>query len=152
MKPRKNIRVQSAQEIGDDPSRREFLEAVAALRPEDVAHRIEEEEVHKAPPRRKKGLPILETVDLHGLTAEQGIAKLRAALHRLRGRDGRVQVIVGKGKHSPDGVGVLREVIPAWMDTAGRALVAEWRWAGPKEGGRGALLVRLRQVRASAGL
>jgi len=136
----------------DERAQSEFLDAVASLTRQDVAHRIEADLREKEtgdPPQRKGEERIVETVDLHRLTGEQATRRLRAAFSRLKGRQGLVRVIVGKGIHSPESVGVLREIVPAWMDGSGRQFVAEWRWAGPKEGGQGALIVRLRRPRSS---
>jgi DNA-nicking Smr family endonuclease len=129
-------------------ARREFIRAVSALSLEDVAHRIEHDEgtdEARHEPRRNKALPILETLDLHRLTGKQAIARLQTAFQRLAGKQGLVCVIVGKGSHSPDGVAVLRGIVPQWMGSAGRAYVAQWHWAKPHQGGQGALIVRLRR-------
>lgn len=34
-----------------------------------------------------------------------------------------VRIVYGKGRHSPDGQGVLREVIPRWLAAEGRRWV-----------------------------
>jgi DNA-nicking Smr family endonuclease len=45
--------------------------------------------------------------------------------------------------HSPDGVGVLRDVVQAWFAHGGRQFVSGWKWAGKKEGGSGVIVARL---------
>jgi len=51
-------------------------------------------------------------------------------------------VIVGKGHGSPGGVPVLGPEVRRWLDEHPR-LVASWEEAPLREGGSGALLVRL---------
>ncbi len=52
-------------------------------------------------------------------------------------------VVVGKGRGSPDGIPVLAPAVRAWL-AEHPALVAGFEEAPPREGGTGALLVRLR--------
>jgi len=149
---RRAKRAPNADEDDAERARRDFLDAVNALTHEDVAQRIAQDgraEDGRQQPRRGKALPVVETIDLHRLTGDQAIARLRTAFQRLAGSEGSVRVIVGKGIHSPDGVSVLRETVPNWMDTTGRTYVAEWRWARLGEGGPGALIVRLRRPRSA---
>jgi len=65
-----------------------------------------------------------ETVDLHGLTAEQALRRVGQALHaaRVRGRT-RILVITGAGWGNPDQKPVLRTKVEAWLrGPEGRAL------------------------------
>lgn len=146
---RRAEQTQQPKDRDGEAAGREFLEAIRSLAPQDVAHRIDADQPPPSVagrPKRRKGPQIVATIDLHRLTGAEAVQRLRAEFVRLCGRTGLVQVIVGKGTHSEDGIGVLHESIPRWMDAGGREFVAEWRWASPREGGRGALMVRLRRA------
>jgi DNA-nicking Smr family endonuclease len=87
-------------------------------------------------------------LDLHGLGVRDAIAateRFLAEAHAAGIRE--VRIVYGKGRHSPDGRGVLREVIPRWLAGDGRQWVAR---ADPEPDARGedaAILVRLRRGR-----
>ena len=69
-----------------------------------------------------RGLPRL---DLHGFGARDAIAATEAFLadaHRAGVSE--VRIVYGKGRHSPGGRGVLREVIPRWLANEGGRWVA----------------------------
>lgn len=85
--------------------------------------------------------PVGETLDLHGLTADQARAKVRAALERIRkAKPGTlVHVITGKGNHSV-GQPVLRGAIRALLRSGSLPQVARWG-VDDDEGG---FLVRLK--------
>ncbi len=87
----------------------------------------------------------LPRLDLHGLGVKDAIA---ATEHFLRDaqREGiaRVRIVYGKGRHSPGGRGVLREVVPRWLAGDGRPFVVS---AEPEPDARGedaAIVVELR--------
>ena len=94
--------------------------------------------------RKEKRPTILDEVDLHGMKVDEATAILRACMKRWKGREGHYRVIVGKGSHSHNGVGVLRDVVPRWLDAHARPAIAEWRWGKRGEGGDGVLIVRMR--------
>jgi len=92
-------------------------------------------------------------LDLHGMNALQAyeamIGFMRAAYHKgMR----TVLVIPGRGKNSPDGMGVLREKVQAWLthDPFKRVVLA-FCTAQPSHGGTGALYVLLRKHKKSRG-
>jgi DNA-nicking Smr family endonuclease len=70
----------------------------------------------------RRGIPVL---DLHGFGVRDAIAATEAFL-RDAGNAGvaEVRIVYGKGRHSPGGRGVLREVIPRWLADDGRRWVA----------------------------
>jgi DNA-nicking Smr family endonuclease len=63
-------------------------------------------------------------LDLHGLGVRDALAATERFLREAQ-RDGvaDVRIVYGKGRHSPGGRGVLREVIPRWLAGDGRAYV-----------------------------
>lgn len=92
-------------------------------------------------------------LDLHGMNALQAyeamIGFMRAAYHKgMR----TVLVIPGRGRNSPDGMGVLREKVQAWLthDPFKRVVLA-FCTAQPSHGGAGALYVLLRKYKKSRG-
>lgn len=97
--------------------------------------------------RLKRGKVEPEAVlDLHGLTQARAHAQLTAFVRRAHECALRcVLVITGKG--SPTKAGVLRTMVPRWLEEE-RATVAGVQAAHVKHGGAGALYVYLRRVRA----
>jgi DNA-nicking Smr family endonuclease len=85
------------------------------------------------------------TLDLHGLsvkasrrlTEEFVTASFRAGISPVR-------IIYGKGINSPEGKGVLREVIPRWCEKEGSTWVASYRREVDAKGGDGSILLFLR--------
>ena len=136
---------QPAVESSEDRREREFREAVDSITEKDVKRHTRREDNRGAAAPQQLPDKIAETVDLHGLTVDEATRRLAAVVRRWRGSGQCVRAIVGKGHHSPQGVGVLREAIPAWLDGVGHRWVAEWRWARPNEGGDGAIVARLRR-------
>jgi len=99
--------------------------------------------------RMKKGtLKIEGRLDLHGLTQEEAHNQLIRFVTDAHGRAKRqVLVITGKGDAGA-GTGVLRTRVPQWLNMAPlRPLVVAFDYARPKDGGEGALYVRLRKPR-----
>ena len=60
-----------------------------------------------------------------------------------------VRIVYGKGRHSPGSKGVLREVIPRWLDGEGRRYVISAAPAPDAFGEDGAMRVRIRPSGAS---
>ena len=85
-------------------------------------------------------------LDLHRVRAaeaQRAVADFVRSEHRRGAR--RLLIIVGKGLHSEDGVGVLaRAAVAALTDGVAAPLVAAVSSAHPKHGGSGALAVILR--------
>ena len=109
---------------------------------------------------RRGEITIEARIDLHGLTRDEAHAALNRFLARSR-RAGRrcVLVITGKGGRRAgsgddapfmqrDGPGVLRSLVPDWLETGeNRARVLAYRTARPGDGGDGAFYVLLRRRR-----
>jgi DNA-nicking Smr family endonuclease len=93
-------------------------------------------------------------IDLHGMTQAEAHGALVRFLHRAQAAGhGLVLVVTGKGSgQHPDGFmderGVLRRMVPHWLTRPDlRPLVLGFDEAGPRQGGHGALYVRLRRIR-----
>ena len=87
------------------------------------------------------GVPVL---DLHGLGVRDAITATERFL-RDCAADGvrEVRIVYGKGRGSPDGRGVLREVIPRWLAHEGASLIASAVPEPDASGADGAMRVRL---------
>ena len=99
-------------------------------------------------PTTGHGLPRL---DLHGFGVRDAIAATQAFLidaHRAGATE--VRIVYGKGRHSPGGRGVLREVIPRWLASDGRRWVASATPEPDAYGEDAAILVVLRARDAAA--
>ncbi|WP_026480344.1 Smr/MutS family protein [Ahrensia sp. 13_GOM-1096m] len=96
----------------------------------------------------KGRLPIDSQVDLHDLTQDQAIHRLQAFLTQARNLGQRhVLVITGKGG-SPTSEGVLRRMLPIWLNMpAFSSIVNGYQAASRGHGGDGAFYVRLRRLR-----
>jgi DNA-nicking Smr family endonuclease len=92
-----------------------------------------------ASPRREPRL------DLHGLGVTDAIASTERFLAdaRASGVD-TVRIVYGKGRHSPGGRGVLREVIPRWLAGDGRRFVASAVPEPDASGEDAAIVVKIR--------
>lgn len=84
-------------------------------------------------------------LDLHGIHAEEVSRVVRDFVVKGRRRGLRLLLLVhGKGIHSEDGLGVLREkVIQALSQGPTALMVRAFSTAGERLGGRGAIVVRL---------
>ncbi len=88
-------------------------------------------------------------LDLHGQNVEQACSQLMHFIKDSYLRDLRcVLVIPGRGRNSPEGQGILRERVQAWLtrDPLKRVVLA-FCTALPRHGGAGALYVLLRKRR-----
>jgi len=88
-------------------------------------------------------------LDLHGLNARQAFDALVGFVRRSWHRDMRALLLIpGRGKNSPDGVGVLRERVQSWLtqDPLKRVVLA-FCTAKPVDGGPGSLYILLRKYR-----
>jgi DNA-nicking Smr family endonuclease len=91
---------------------------------------------------RTRKVVIEGRVDLHGLTQNQAQEKLKQFLIQAQlAHKEWVLVITGKG--SVTHKSVLRQVVPQWLDQW--SLVTTYMMAKPKDGGSGALYVRIRR-------
>ncbi len=88
-----------------------------------------------------RAVPVL---DLHGLGVRDAIGATERFLVDCAA-DGvtEARIIYGKGRGSPGGRGVLREVIPRWLASDGARWVASATPEPDASGGDGAIRVRL---------
>lgn len=89
-------------------------------------------------------------IDLHGMTQETAHRALCAFLARAHDRGSRcVIVVTGKGSRGGEGGGVLRRMVPMWLNEPGlRTRILSFTHAQPQHGGEGALYVLLKRHRA----
>ena len=98
-------------------------------------------------------------LDLHGLTQDRALRRLKRFLAEAQADGARlVLVITGKGAPAEGGDftapvrGVLRRAVPEWLAAPElRPLVAGFDEAGRRHGGGGAIYVRIRRSRGDAG-
>lgn len=92
-------------------------------------------------------LPIEATIDLHGLSRARAHDALVPFLAACQGRERTcVLVVTGHGRRGAEGAGVLRELVPRWLnEPALRPRVLAFATAQPRHGGDGALYVLLRK-------
>lgn len=88
-------------------------------------------------------LHVEETLDLHGETVAQGIARLREFLARTSSLRRCVLVVHGKGLHSEHGA-PLREAVLSELLGACSGFVHALASAVPRDGGEGATYILLR--------
>jgi DNA-nicking Smr family endonuclease len=120
-------------EVADDGRR---VEGRRIDLPMDVVRRL-----------RRGSLPVDGRLDLHGMSVREARGQLELFLRTMRSRGERcVLVIHGKGEHSPDGMGILRGEIAAWLSQgASSEHVAAFATASEHDGGEGAVYVLLRR-------
>ena len=89
-------------------------------------------------------------LDLHGMTEPAAHRALSAFVQSAHKRGDRlVLVVTGKGAKSDLGRGVLKTMVPRWLEEAPMAkVIAEKRWAHIHHGGEGALYVYLRKAKS----
>ena len=92
-------------------------------------------------------------LDLHGMNARQAYDALISFIRQVYQRGLRTVVIVtGRGRNSPDGIGVLRPLLQRWLtrDPCKRVVLA-FCTAKARDGGAGAVYVLLRKYKKSRG-
>lgn len=91
---------------------------------------------------------IVPTLDLHGLGVKEAVAEtdrfVRAA---AAAGETRIRIVYGKGRGSPGGVGVLRQVIPHWLEHDGATWVERFERQLDATGDDGAVIVWLQGAR-----
>jgi DNA-nicking Smr family endonuclease len=93
----------------------------------------------------REALGIMPTLDLHGLGVQDALRETEQFL-----RDAQevglasVRIVYGKGRRSAGGRGVLRQVIPRWLDGSGRAYVRRWERRPDASGADGGMIVWVR--------
>ncbi|MCX7338378.1 MAG: Smr/MutS family protein [Alphaproteobacteria bacterium] len=97
--------------------------------------------------RDTKNIRLQGRLDLHGLTVER--AKISLETFFLRNQDQGNKwalVITGKGGHANGGRGILKDFVPQWLGQH-PLLIVGYSCAEKKDGGDGALYVRIRKKR-----
>ena len=85
------------------------------------------------------------TLDLHGLGVREALAQTERFLREAQAaREPMVRIIYGKGRGSPGGKGVLRDLIPRWLEREGTGLVERFQRVPDASGADGAVQVWLR--------
>jgi len=88
---------------------------------------------------------LVPTLDLHGLGVKDALAETERFLRAAQGAgEPVVRIVYGKGNRSPGGRGVLREVVPHWLENEGRSLVRHTERLPDQSGADGSIKVRLR--------
>jgi DNA-nicking Smr family endonuclease len=130
---------------------RELVEGNARFEVADDGRRVEGRRVDVPMDtlrRLRRGhYPVDAQVDLHGMGIDQARLALEAFLGSNRARGERcVLVIHGKGGHSPQGIGVLRGEMAAWLSQGPASQhVGAFASAAESDGGDGAVYVLLRK-------
>ena len=92
---------------------------------------------------RLRAMPPQSTLDLHGMKVEEADKAVRGFLEECRAHGLRkVSIITGKGLHSEDGIGVLRQYVSSLLDSTG--FVSEKANAPVSAGGAGAFWIILK--------
>ena len=97
--------------------------------------------------RMQRGqVSIEDRLDLHGLSQEQAQKEVKAFIgSAVQNNFRHVLIITGKGR---DGHGILREKVPEWLKDAPLCYhLNAISYAQPKDGGKGALYIRLKRQR-----
>ncbi len=90
-------------------------------------------------------LGIIPTLDLHGLKVQPALQETEAFLRQAQAlRTPVVRIIYGKGHGSPGGIGILRQVIPDWLDAKSPELVLRYERQLDQSGHDGGVRVWLR--------
>src|SRR5262249_10675755 len=92
---------------------------------------------------------IVPTLDLHGFGVRAALEQTERFLRdaQAEGAAG-VRIVYGKGHGSPGGRGVLRDVVPRWLDREGQALVERYQRIPDASGADGAVKVWVRRAAA----
>lgn len=93
----------------------------------------------------REALGILPTLDLHGLGVREAVRETERFLCEAQAQGvPSLRIVYGKGRRSPAGRGVLREVIPHWLETDGRRLIRRYERRPDASGADGAVIVWVR--------
>jgi len=91
-------------------------------------------------------LGIAPTLDLHGLGVREALTETERFLRHAQALgEPVVRIVYGKGHGSPGARGVLRDVVPRWLDGDGAALVSRYQRVPDASGADGAVKVWLRR-------
>ena len=90
-------------------------------------------------------LGIMPTLDLHGLKVREALEETERFLRHAQAHgDSVVRIVYGKGHGSPGQRGVLREVVPRWLEREGVELVERFQRLPDASGADGSVQVWLR--------
>jgi DNA-nicking Smr family endonuclease len=91
-------------------------------------------------------LGLVPTLDLHGLGVKDALAASERFVRELAAAgEERGRIVYGKGRGSPGGVGVLRQVIPHWLEHDGAVWVERFERRVDASGADGAVIVWVRR-------
>ncbi len=94
---------------------------------------------------RESSRNIIPALDLHGLRVKEALEATEEFLRISQAQGIRqVRIIYGKGKGSPDGKGVLREAVPAWISKEGDGYVSKFQRVIDHDGGDGSIIVTIK--------
>lgn len=100
----------------------------------------------------REALGIMPTLDLHGLGVRAALRETERFLTEAQEEGlGSVRIVYGKGSRSPGGRGVLREVIPRFLDAEGRRFVRRWERRPDTTGADGGMIVWVREAEDEEG-
>lgn len=93
----------------------------------------------------RDALGLYPTLDLHGFGVKEALEATEDFLGDAR-REGlpAVRIVYGKGRRSPGGRGVLRHVVPRWLDENGANLVERYERRPDQSGDDGYVVVWLK--------
>ncbi|MGD9763621.1 MAG: Smr/MutS family protein [Candidatus Binatia bacterium] len=93
----------------------------------------------------RDALGLMPTLDLHGLGVQDALGETERFLSEAQAHHiPSVRIVYGKGHGSAGGRGVLREVVPRWLDGDGRRYVRRWERRPDASGVDGGAIVWVR--------
>jgi DNA-nicking Smr family endonuclease len=121
-----------------------FIENFPKYKPEENKDESYGEQI-KNRRRQKKSVKPQEELDLHGMTSDEALMRLKSFIEgsRRKGLE-QVLIIVGKGNHSEGGKSVLHPIVETWLKGEGKTQTSKYKNAPPKLGGSGAIQVWLK--------
>ncbi len=98
---------------------------------------------------RRGKMPMEGRLDLHGMTQDQAHSALLRFINSGHAQGKRcVSVVTGKGTQLNGKIGVLRQMVPHWLNQPGlRSKIIAFTYAPKDQGGEGALYVLLKRWR-----
>ena len=139
--PRRPVARRQPHPAEEDRLFREAMRGLAAVPDKD-----RELSGQPRPGSEQTAAPVIGArLDLHGCSATEALEQLHAFVVEASAAGlGRVLVITGQGRRSPDGVPVLRRVVTQWLGRQGARWVRTHARAPGRLGGAGALVLELR--------
>ena len=121
-----------------------FIENFPKYKPEENKDESYGEQL-KNRRRQKKSVKPQEELDLHGMTSDEALMRLKSFIEGSRRKGLKcVLIVVGKGNHSEGGKSVLHPIVETWLKGEGKTQTSKYKNAPPKLGGRGAIQVWLK--------